>query len=119
MAGLESQQILETKDIGEIALSNGINHAFGVQAELLLTAPAGARLLYLRSEIGAWRVQIGDRSIATGDSEVPSVASPVASVTDGSGSLPLLQGESIVIPSPTIVTVASFDAADVLTYYYL
>jgi hypothetical protein len=70
--------------------------------------------LVLFAEKGDFRMRLGDK---TGEGEI-SAADPTASVSDGSGSLPIKEGTSLVIPAPDAATVITADTANILSYFW-
>lgn len=98
------------EDVGSIALPEEINHVVGTTATVL-TKPNFARHLVLHAEAGDWRLKTGS---------FPSLGStaPAASVTDGSGSLLLKEGDQLVIPAPDTFTVKGPSSGSILTYIW-
>jgi hypothetical protein len=112
MAGKEGQRLIGVESAGAVALSNAINHLVG-STSTLLTRPAGATMLVLGCEVGAFRLRVGDH-----DDTLTGTA-PNTSVTGGSGSWKLAAGDSLVIPAPANITACGGSASDILTYYWL
>jgi hypothetical protein len=113
MSGREGQRIIGVESAGAVALGDLINHLVGVTATLF-TRPAGKTMLVLSCEAGSFRVRLGDRHT----SGLVSTA-PGASVTNGSGSLKLAAGDSLVLPAPAQISAIGASATDILTYYWL
>lgn len=113
MAGLEGQRVVGVEDLGAIPVSNTVKALVGTTATVL-TKPAGAKLLVLVADKGAWRFRIG--SVA---GSMPAAVDPAASVTDGTAGVKILEGSKQVLSAPGTVTVKGYNATDVLTYYWV
>ena len=100
---------------GALQLAEDINHLYGVETTLIERPTGDFQILVLLSESGSWRVRLGDHTL----SGMPGAADITADVSDGSGSLRIEASGSLVIPAPSAVTVKSYDAGAVLTYYFL
>jgi hypothetical protein len=121
MTDRKTQRVNAPEHIGAISIGD-INHVVG-QTATALTRPSNEssspfsetpKTLYMQVESGSFRVQIGDTH------ETLTYAPPVASVSDGSGSLLIFPG--MVPPyytAPSTVTVVGSSASDVLTYWWV
>src|SRR5690606_1945008 len=102
---------------GAIPLPEEINHVVGATVTLLERPDSSGsgppRQLVMIAESGNFRVKPGDHT----DPALAATA-PGASVTDGTGSLKIAEGLSLVIPSLTSITVIGDDAGAILTYFW-
>lgn len=105
----ESQPRISPEAQGLKRLGSAINHVFGDTVTLL--TPSGGDSLFMRVEVGNFRVQLGD-VVAT-----LTFAAPTGDVTDGSGSLLLKVGDTLEITRPDNLTVIGGAASDILTHW--
>jgi hypothetical protein len=96
---------------GAVPVAATVNHVYGNTA-IKLTRPSGKSMLVIMAEVGSWRLRLGDHV-----SSPP--AAPTGNVTNGSGSILLTEGKSLVMPAPRELTVKTAGASNILTYYYL
>lgn len=94
-------------------LGDEVNHLVGNTATLLTKPDNSVSILYLSCEVGNFRIKNGD---ATG---TITSATPSASVTDGSGTWKISEGEQITIAAPKDITVIGDSAESVLTYFWV
>ena len=113
MAGFEGQTVLSVHDLGLMAVSDRVYHAYGAVTQVL-AKPADASSLVLIAEKGTWRTRVGFHAGA-----MPASATVGAVVADGSGSILLAEGVMMALPAPANVTVRGYAADSVLTYYWL
>lgn len=96
---------------GAVPIPEEIYHVYG-SAATVLTRGSPARHLVLVAEVGDWRIKPGTFGSL-------SSAAPSASVTDGSGSLLLKEGDQLVIPAPDVISVRGPAAGSILTYFWV
>lgn len=105
--------------INALALSDRINTVRGVTPTLITNSAqynsALTSILVLHAEAGGWRVRLGDHTT----SGMPDNEMPLASISDGSGSLYIPAGETKVLSAPRYITVKGFSQDSCLTYYFL
>lgn len=110
---LENQYIPTGVELGILPTSDNIYHHYGNAAKLL-ERPSGKKVLVLHPESGNIRVRLGDR---TGSGL--SASDPSSSVTDGSGSINILEGQPLALHAPSNITFISSSATGVTTYYWI
>lgn len=113
MSGFEGQALNTSHSMALMSVSNSINHLYGNTATAI-TKPTGSSytVLVLHVESGSFRLQLGD---TTGSI---SASDPSASVTNGTGSMKLLQDAPMAITAPATFTVIGSSGTDILTYYW-
>ncbi len=99
------------EDVGSIALVEEVNHVVGVTVTTITAPSSHVRHLVLVADVDDWRVKTGTH---------PSLlaTAPAASVTDGTGSLLLKEGDQLVIPAPDAITVAGPNSGSTLSYFW-
>lgn len=75
----------------------------------------------LSTTSGGSEIAISDDGTSTNTiTGMPNVAAkPAAADTDGVGTVPLLVNSTLILPAPDALTVESFGASDVLTYWWV
>lgn len=119
MADLHKQRVIPIESMGAVPLPDLIDHVVGTTATLV-SKPSETGIspftgILLKAERGNWRLRLGDRTSAG----MPSVEYPAATQTDDAGSWLLAEGESIVLPALSQLTVKGFAASSILTYGWL
>lgn len=99
------------EDVGSVPIPEEIYVLVGVAPITLTQVESQARHLVLFAEVGDWRVKPGSHGAM-------SNVAPTVTNANGTGSLPLLEGSSLVLPAPTTITVAGEAADSVLTYFW-
>jgi hypothetical protein len=117
MSDMKGQNILTAQDIGAVAVADLVYAVVGT-TKTKLVRPTGATILVMMCESGTFRARIGDHS-GTGDATMPAAATPTASDTTGVSGIKIPSGSSVVIPSPSVITVVGYSNTDALTYYWL
>lgn len=114
MAGLEGQRINDSSHMALVSLAKDINHLVGVTATKI-TKPANSAytMLVMFPESGNFRAQLGD---TTG---TISAATPSTSLTNGTGSWLIPEGQIFAFTAPANITVIGDGSGAVLTYYWL
>ena len=104
------QKRATVENSGVVPLPEEVSHVVGVTATVL-ESPPYSRHMVLVAEAGDWRLKTGSH---------PSLAAttPMASITDGTGSLLLKEGDQLVIPAPAEITVVGPDSGSILTYFW-
>ncbi len=120
MSDKRGQNINPPDVLGLISLSDVMDSVIGVSATVLTRPGAGSgpysetpKSLVLSVEAGSFRIQIGDTHTTI------SHTAPVATTSDGSAGLLLVEGAPMAVTAPSKVTVIGSDAADILTYWWI
>lgn len=108
----QGQTILTATELGLLAISDDIQHLKGNTATKL-TRPAGCTTLIAYAEIGIWRFKLGNHVGSF------SYANPSATVSNGTGSWKLDEGEKQAFQAPAEITFVGQDANAILTYYWV
>lgn len=111
---LQGQDIIDVQASGAVAVANTVDCCYGVEATLL-TAPATAKHLVLIAQRGGFTLRLGDR-VAAG---MPAAFLPSADITNGTAGVPIPEGQTLVIPAPTLCTVKGYAADSALIYYFI
>jgi len=98
-----------------VGVPEDIFHLKGKQVDVLLHPGGPIRLLYLECESGDYRLRVGNIP----DVDMPKDVIPKATVTDGTGSLSLTEGQIRLMPAPEEITVRGLSKKSVLTFYYI
>jgi hypothetical protein len=110
-----TQSIVDVASLGAVAIPDDIYTHVGTAAKYLDDhLPTTGVITTLVARKGDWVFRIGDFE----SSGMPSVVDPAASVTDGSGTIKLTEGSSIILPGIVGVTVKGFNSTDALDYFY-
>lgn len=119
MADLRKQRVIPIESMGAVPLPDIIDHVVGTTATLV-SKPAESGIapftgILLKAEKGNWRLRLGDRT----SEGMPSVEYPAATQSDDQGAWLLAEGESIVLPAMSQLTVKGFAATSILTYGWI
>ena len=98
-----------------IAVSEEINHVTGANLDVLVSPGGAIRLLYLECERGDYRIRVGNISLVDMGMETP----PSVPVSDGTGTLGLMEGQVRVLAASPELTVLGLKNNSVLTFYYV
>lgn len=111
MPDLQGQKLQTLADMGVVVVSDSVNHLVGTTVTKL-TRTGQKAILVLHAERGSFRFKMGDH-VAT-----LTNAFPTGSITDGTGSNLLAEGDGIVLSAPEEITFVGSAANAVLTYYW-
>lgn len=111
---LQGQSPNNSSVMGLPSLSDEIYHLRGNTATLIEKGSGSQTVLYLHAEVGNFRLRLGDRS-----SSGLAASTPGASVTDGTGSFFLAEGQVIAITAPDEISAIGSASGAVLTYWWV
>lgn len=99
-------------DVGDVP-AGAFNCIVGTAATKL-DRPSGAKILMLYAQTGDWNVILGDHV-----SNMQATADPTASLADGTAAFKLKDGHIIPFRVGASMTVKSYSASNVLTYWWV
>ncbi len=119
MFDMSGQRPIGPEEVGAVPISPEIYHLVGAIEGTIIDRPAmreDTDLLVIIAQKGTWNVRIGEVPDSAG---MPSLEDPPASVNDGTGALKLVETDKWVLPSADRITVSSYAADSVLTYFWV
>jgi hypothetical protein len=114
MVTIPSQREFTADEVEVLAFPRTVNYVVGTTATKI-TKPTNATILVMSAVSGSFQTRNGDFVL----SGMPGAFVPAATITNGSGGVPVYQGQILTIQAPPEITIKGYTTTDALMYYFL